>query len=367
MLFAGPHLTSVRNGGIDVPSGAITGYNGTLAEAAALEGWALCDGTADTPDLRDRFVIGADGGDYAAGTFGGSLTDQVTGTSSTDGAHGNIRGLGAGSGGGSGYKRGTAGTHAHAITADLDPPVPPSRTVVYIMATAPGPLPGGAVAWLFDTEGKSAFEAFEDLRGRFAFGVADDARAAVGDDSRTLANIRVATDGVHVHPTSTDFAGGSTNHPNVGGGGHEHDAPVEDDPVDIPRPPFRALLGVIAPKGGGAPARLVLAYAGDTGALPDGWALCDGSGDTPDMRGRMPIGVDDTLDLSDIGGDASAIPHDGGGSLSGSAPHNHDSAAPALAAYGDHSTYAWSHEHASWSGSIDPVPAWAALPFIMAI
>lgn len=36
-------------------------------------GWALCNGAAGTPDLRDRFVIGA-GGAYAVDATGGSTT-----------------------------------------------------------------------------------------------------------------------------------------------------------------------------------------------------------------------------------------------------------------------------------------------------
>jgi hypothetical protein len=36
-------------------------------------GWLLCDGTNGTPDLRDRFIVGA-GGEYAVAAKGGSKT-----------------------------------------------------------------------------------------------------------------------------------------------------------------------------------------------------------------------------------------------------------------------------------------------------
>jgi len=37
------------------------------------DGWTLCDGTNGTPDLRDRFVVGA-GGAYSPGDTGGAAT-----------------------------------------------------------------------------------------------------------------------------------------------------------------------------------------------------------------------------------------------------------------------------------------------------
>lgn len=40
-------------------------------------GWQLCDGTNGTPDLRDRFVVGA-GGAYAVGATGGETTVTLT-------------------------------------------------------------------------------------------------------------------------------------------------------------------------------------------------------------------------------------------------------------------------------------------------
>ena len=41
-----------------------------VSEAILPAGWAACDGTRGTPDLRDRFVVGA-GGEHAAGSAGG--------------------------------------------------------------------------------------------------------------------------------------------------------------------------------------------------------------------------------------------------------------------------------------------------------
>jgi len=41
----------------EVPSGVIVMWSGTIASIP--EGWVLCDGTNGTPDLRDRFIVGA--------------------------------------------------------------------------------------------------------------------------------------------------------------------------------------------------------------------------------------------------------------------------------------------------------------------
>ena len=52
-------------------SGLIAIWSGEIADIPS--GWHLCDGTDGTPDLRDRFVIGA-GNYYDPGDTGGSAT-----------------------------------------------------------------------------------------------------------------------------------------------------------------------------------------------------------------------------------------------------------------------------------------------------
>jgi len=56
---------------LGIPSGIITMWSGSIATIPA--GWALCDGTSGTPDLRDRFVVGA-GTTYTPGNTGGANT-----------------------------------------------------------------------------------------------------------------------------------------------------------------------------------------------------------------------------------------------------------------------------------------------------
>ena len=54
-----------------VPSGGIIMWSGAVS--AIPTGWLLCNGTNSTPDLRDRFVVGA-GSTYAVDATGGAAT-----------------------------------------------------------------------------------------------------------------------------------------------------------------------------------------------------------------------------------------------------------------------------------------------------
>ncbi len=57
-----------------LPAGSIIMWSGTLASIPT--GWQLCNGTNGTPDLRDRFVVGArqDSGGVAMTNVSGALT-----------------------------------------------------------------------------------------------------------------------------------------------------------------------------------------------------------------------------------------------------------------------------------------------------
>ena len=70
--FAG----KVKESGSDlVPKGIIVMWSGAVNAIPA--GWALCDGTNGTPDLRDRFIVGA-GSSYAPSSTGGVNTMNLT-------------------------------------------------------------------------------------------------------------------------------------------------------------------------------------------------------------------------------------------------------------------------------------------------
>ena len=74
--------------GSAIVSGMILLWSGSIASIPT--GWYLCDGANSTPDLRNRFVVGA-GSTYAVGATGGSADAVVVSHShtatSTDSGH----------------------------------------------------------------------------------------------------------------------------------------------------------------------------------------------------------------------------------------------------------------------------------------
>ena len=127
-----------------LPSGIISMWSGGIASIPS--GWSLCDGSNGTPDLRNRFVVGA-GDSYNPNDTGGSNSVTLTesqmpshdhsmnsagshthsGSTSTDGAHNhtgsifqastpvtNLFGAGSVNGGGSATTS-TAGNHNHGL------------------------------------------------------------------------------------------------------------------------------------------------------------------------------------------------------------------------------------------------------------
>lgn len=58
-----------------MPSGGIIIWSGAIVDIPA--GWVLCNGSSGSPDLRNRFVMGA-GDTYAVGATGGATTHTLT-------------------------------------------------------------------------------------------------------------------------------------------------------------------------------------------------------------------------------------------------------------------------------------------------
>jgi len=84
----------VSTGG--VPSGTITLWSGAIVDIPS--GWFLCDGNNGTPNLKNRFIIGA-GGTYNPGDSGGynTHTHQIIGAHSHELNGGPAMAMGEGS------------------------------------------------------------------------------------------------------------------------------------------------------------------------------------------------------------------------------------------------------------------------------
>ncbi len=77
-----------------VPIGGIIMWSGSVAAAEALTNWAICDGDNGTPDLRNRFVVGASNStgdttypDVSPGATGGSADATLVSHSHTINNH----------------------------------------------------------------------------------------------------------------------------------------------------------------------------------------------------------------------------------------------------------------------------------------
>lgn len=76
-------ITEVNGFELDsIPSGVVVSWYGDKANVPS--GWAICDGTNGTPDLRDRFIVGA-GNSYSLKATGGANTVSLT--ADQNGAH----------------------------------------------------------------------------------------------------------------------------------------------------------------------------------------------------------------------------------------------------------------------------------------
>ena len=166
-----------------VPSGGIIMWSGSTASIPA--GWFLCNGSNGTPDLRNRFVVGA-GGAYAVDATGGA--DSVTLSTSEMPAHSHA---GSTNSAGSHTHTGstnTTGAHTHTVGQYGDF----IRTTTSVMAAGYEPA---------------------------------------------QSNVSTSSAGNHSHSLSTDAAGSHTHTVSVGntGGGASHEN----------RPPYYALAYIM--------------------------------------------------------------------------------------------------------------------------
>jgi microcystin-dependent protein len=133
------------NGSVNfLPKGIIVAWSGQIIPA----GWILCDGANSTPDLRDKFILGA-GTTYLPNSSGGEIAHTLTNNEIPSHRHQTIDDyfnyatndnyFGDGSkslSGGGGWMWGTGGNKFYTSYTGGDKPhnnMPPYFTLAYIM------------------------------------------------------------------------------------------------------------------------------------------------------------------------------------------------------------------------------------------
>jgi hypothetical protein len=128
-------LTAVAATAQTIPkANMIAAYYGALIDLPA--SWRNCDGTNSTPNLRGKFIIGADT-TYTLASSGGTATRSITAgsavpTNSWTHVH---EGGGYGSGAGDMHNSYSV-SHSHTWTASATLPLPPWKALYYIMRAA---------------------------------------------------------------------------------------------------------------------------------------------------------------------------------------------------------------------------------------
>lgn len=111
-----------------LPSGIISLWHGAIVDIPA--GWILCDGNNGTPDLRNKFIVGA-GDSYAVGATGGASAHSHSFTS--NGHSHNVTG-GVGLTIGTDYS-GTTSTETATGSTNSKSNLPPYYALAWIMKT----------------------------------------------------------------------------------------------------------------------------------------------------------------------------------------------------------------------------------------
>jgi len=197
-----------------IPSGVITLWSGAIS--AIPSGWALCNGSNNTPDLRDRFVVGA-GSSYAVNATGGANTVTLDATMIPAHTH-TVTATGTTSGQSAGHTHtfsgttsGQSNTHSHAVSD-------PGHAHAY---DRPGPSNAA------NPPGSSGSTANAATTGAATTGIS--IGNANADHSHTYSGTTSAVSGDHTHTVTVTGTSGS-----VGGGlAHEN------------RPPYFALAYIM--------------------------------------------------------------------------------------------------------------------------
>jgi hypothetical protein len=311
---------------IPVPNGLIIAFTGSEIP----DGWLICDGTAETPDLRGRFIVGVL--DEEPGVIGGSDTHDHEGFTDITEMETGYSSPGSRSCGPPGCwctAKASNESHNHDMTHDhtLDPDssLPPFFEVIYLINEDAEYIPAhGILASTADrTALSSTWEVCDgetdcpDLRNRFLKGSSDTTTGSIGGsdshDHGGWSGTETSTGSFHGSYGMTVTAGGpsATDMSHTHSYEHEHSLSNEST-----IPPYQYTQWVSPVEDSTTALNTIGMWSGNTDDLPMGWVLCDGSGGTPDFSGLFIRGASSDAELGLIGGDIEhehLISEDGGG------------------------------------------------------
>ncbi len=288
------------------PPVTVAMWSGTLASIPT--GWVLCDGAPGTPDLRDRFIYGTNFGEEPGLTGGtGKHKHSVNPPKTTSGNNSSAsvqRNLLPSS-------ETSVDPHKHDINIPAfnsnsasTEVLPGHRRLAYIMTDTLTSVPTGLIGmwpnslasipsdWaLCDGNGGRP-----DLQDLFVRGT------ITGEEPGT--SVPSSLDHTHQVNPPVERSGNPSSTVNRRGlsaifqqarATHKHDLdiPAFSSSTASSFPPYFKLAFIIYEGTGPAipPAGFISMWAGALSAMPGDWALCDGTGGTPDLQSRFIYGT----------------------------------------------------------------------------
>lgn len=330
-----------------LPVGIIIGYTGLTAPS----GWSLFS------SANDKLIVGA-GNSYKVNTTGGSNSVSKALATTTAGAH---TGTGFTSIGASGSialgGNATAGGHSHtlAVVGTLNPY---RHQIGLIKALVETNMPIGGI--IFSASNISADIDAINVNTTSAFLSSNDSnRTLIGSDTLTLTG-DTDTKGEHTHGTRDNGGGiSSSGYLSVSAGSHTHI-------VNISVVPQIKAKYLTAWSNALSEVSICPNVIGmwESSVVPDGWAICDGTNGTPDLRDYF-IRLGDVSTAGNVynSGGNTTIPAT---SVPSGGSHQHKS--KKTSGYGTLTVYhsdAVTHVHTTVANTVSIVPTYYALTFIM--
>lgn len=329
-----------------LPVGIIIGYTGLTAPS----GWSLFS------NANDKLIVGA-GSSYDVNTTGGSNSVSKALTTTTDGAH---TGTGYTTIGASGsvYIGGvtTAGGHSHTVTVS-GTFNPYRHQIGLIKALVETNMPIGGIIFSASNISTDIDATNVNITSAFLSSNAS-GRTLVGSDSLTLAGT-TNTQGAHTHGTRGDGGISSSGYLSISSGSHTHTISISVTPQIKAK--YLTAWSNAANEISICPNVIGM---WESSIAPDGWAICDGTNGTPDLRDYF-IRLGDVSIAGNVynSGGNTTIPTT---SVPSGGSHQHKSSS--TSGYSTSTVYhsnAVTHAHTTVADTVSIVPTYYALTFIM--